>query len=173
MTEVIISPIQLNVSVQSGKGEGLDNSRQLVFIDFFPKPVRAALLKIDEAPITLKGIRLSNCHDTVQSIADKLRQIYMEGALQTLLRVVGSANILGNPVGLVNKLQRGVVALYEKPIEGFIQGPIETGLGVIGGAGAFFKNTIEGTFNSVEKFAGSISSGLATISMVRLFFIFF
>ncbi len=75
-----------------------------MFIDLFPKPVRAALLKIDEAPITLKGIRLSNCHDTVQSIADKLRQIYMEGALQTLLRVVGSANILGNPVGLVNKL---------------------------------------------------------------------
>jgi vacuolar protein sorting-associated protein 13A/C len=64
------------------------------------------------------------------------------------------------------------VAIIEKPVEGLISGPVETGLfcGILEGAGSLMKNTIEGTFNTIEKITGSLSSGIATVSMVNFYY---
>jgi len=53
-----------------------------------------------------------------------------------LLKVLGSIEILGNPVGLVKHLARGIYDLFDKPIEGFIKGPIEGGIGITKGVGS-------------------------------------
>jgi len=58
------------------------------------------------------------------------------------------------------------VDLIEKPAEGMIHGPLEAGLGIVTGAKSLFKNTFIGAFNSVEKLMGTLSSGIAIITMV-------
>jgi vacuolar protein sorting-associated protein 13A/C len=86
--------------------------------------------------------------------------------------VLGSIDILGNPVGLFSNIGTGVSDLFEKPIEGFARGPLEGGLGVIKGTGSLITNTFTGVFNSVNKITGSVGSGIAALSLV-IFFIYF
>ncbi len=61
-----------------------------------------------------------------------------------------------------------MVALVEKPMEGLIQGPIEMGIDVLEGTGTLYKNLVEGTFGSVEKFTGSVGSGFANMAYVYI-----
>lgn len=68
-------------------------------------------------------------------------------------------------MGLFKNITTGVNDLFEKPIEGFIHGPLEGGLGLLNGALSLVKNTLAGVFNSVNKITGSISSGLAFLCM--------
>jgi len=42
-------------------------------------------------------------------------------------------------------------------MEGFVQGPLEGGLGIMMGAGSLIKNTVAGAFNSVNKITGAVS----------------
>lgn len=113
----------------------------------------------------LDGIYLENSFDTTSAIATKLMTHYKDKFINLLLKVLGSIELIGNPVGLVKHLARGVYDLIDKPIEGFIKGPIEGGIGIAKGVGSLVQNTITGTFNSTSKIAGSISGGLAAISM--------
>lgn len=53
----------------------------------------------------------------------------------------------------------------EKPISGFVQGPLEGVIGIAEGSGNLVKTTFASAFNSVSIFTGSIGSGLAALSM--------
>jgi vacuolar protein sorting-associated protein 13A/C len=124
-----------------------------------------ALTNIDDAPINLNGIQLSNFFDTIDGIVTKLGLHYKEALLNSLLQVIGSIDILGNPFGLMKHLAVGVFDLIDKPIEGFVKGPLEGGFGIARGAGSFLKNTVAGTFNSVQKITGSFATGISSLSL--------
>jgi len=47
------------------------------------------------------------------------------------LSLLGSFDIIGNPVGLFSNITSGVSDLVTKPAEGFIEGPLEGGLGLM------------------------------------------
>ena len=51
--------------------------------------------------------------------------------MKQLLTIIGSSDLLGNPMGLINDLSDGIVDFYEKPIQGFIEGPLEGSKGII------------------------------------------
>jgi len=85
--------------------------------------------------------------------------------MKQVLKLLGSLSLLGNPVGLFNNISTGVTDLIERPAEGFTKGPLEGGLGLVQGAGSLVSHTIAGAFNSVNKITGSVSSGIASLSM--------
>lgn len=88
-----------------------------------------------------------------------------------VLKACGSLNIIGNPVGLFQNISTGVQDLFMKPKEGFVKGPLEGGLGIMKGASSLIKNTMSGAFNSVNKIAGSLSSGISALCMVTFIII--
>lgn len=53
-----------------------------------------------EASIKLKGIKLTNCFESVQGTIAKLTAHFKDQAITEVLKVFGSLNIIGNPVGL-------------------------------------------------------------------------
>lgn len=57
-------------------------------------------------------------------------------------------------------------------MEGLVQGPLETGLGIASGSASLLTKTISGAFNSVSKITGSVSSGIAALTMVKKNIIF-
>jgi vacuolar protein sorting-associated protein 13A/C len=87
--------------------------------------------------------------------------------IKQIFKIVGSIDILGNPLGLFKNIGQGVFDFVDKPIEGFINGPLGGGIGLIKGTGSLVKNTLAGTFNSVEKITGSIGSGFSSLSNVN------
>ena len=50
--------------------------------------------------------------------------------------------------------------MIDKPCEGFVQGPIEGGLGIVKGAGSLVKRTVAATFTSMNKISNSLASGV-------------
>jgi vacuolar protein sorting-associated protein 13A/C len=52
-----------------------------------------------------------------------------------------------------------------KPIEGMKNGPLDFGMGLIEGTGSLVKNTVSGTFQSINKLTGSVSTGVSMLSM--------
>ena len=125
------------------------------------------IANLDHAEITLPGIQLKNVFDSTQSITSKIVSKYADDAAKIALTLVGSLDIVGNPVGLFNNISSGVQDLLEKPMQGFLQGPLEGGKGLVQGAGSLLKNTVSGTMNSIGKVTGSLASGLSSLSMVQ------
>jgi len=57
---------------------------------------------------------------------------YREQFIGQIHKVLGSADFLGNPVGLFNTLSSGVAELFYEPYQGMIMndGPQELGIGI-------------------------------------------
>jgi len=88
---------------------------------------------------------------------------YKSNCMNQLYKVVGSLNIIGNPLGLFRNIKTGFVDLYEKPAEGFVKGPAEWGKGLAKGAGSLVAHSVGGIFDTVSKITGTVSGGLAIL----------
>ena len=76
----------------------------------------------------------------------------------------------GNPVGLFNNLSSGVADIFYEPYQGLVTDrPQDLGIGIAKGASSFVKKSVFGLSDSVSKFTGSISKGLAAASMDKEF----
>lgn len=60
-----------------------------------------ALGNIDDANISLSGFILTDCFDSIPSIVSKLQSHYTLSITKAVLKILGSLEIMGNPVGLV------------------------------------------------------------------------
>jgi len=78
-----------------------------------------------------------------------------------LLQIIGSAEVLGNPYGLIKNVGVGLFDVLDKPIDGFIKGPIEGTFGIIKGTTSLIKNTTSGVFNSLQKVSMSLGNGIS------------
>lgn len=83
--------------------------------------------------------------------------------------MIGSLNLFANPLGFVKSVYAGFSDLISYPIEGFIKGPIEGSISVFKGVGSLAKNTISGTFNSVQSLTEPLSTACSTLSLVFCF----
>ena len=110
---------------------------------------------------------LENVFDSKQAIRKKIVDKYKDEITISIPKLLGSLDIVGNPVGLFKNISSGVVDLVEKPLDGFLQGPLEGTKGLVIGAGSLMKNTVSGTFNSIGKVTGSLASGLSNLTMVK------
>jgi vacuolar protein sorting-associated protein 13A/C len=74
-------------------------------------------------------------------------------------------------VGLFNNLSSGVQDIFYEPYQGLVMTdrPQDLGLGIAKGAGSFVKKSIFGFSDSMAKFTGSVSKGLAVASMDKEF----
>ena len=88
-------------------------------------------MNLDDAQIVLKGFELHNCFDTPKFIGQKLAIRYKESLLKQIFFLIGSIDLIGNPVGLFNNIGAGMQDLVMKPAEGFVKGPLEGGLGIV------------------------------------------
>lgn len=61
-----------------------------------------------------------------------LSKHYITQGIQQIYKVLGATDIVGNPVGLINNLGRGVEELYSEPFKGALTGQIS---GVARGVG--------------------------------------
>ena len=74
------------------------------------------------------------------------------------MKLIGPIELIGNPINFFNRISTGVVDFIEKPFEAISKGPLELGLGIVEGATSLIKNTVAGTFYSINK----VSNGIAT-----------
>ena len=72
--------------------------------------------------------------------------------------------MIGNPIGLVDKLGTGVLEFFNEPMQGLLKGPEEFVGGIGKGVKSLTTNVVSGSMESVSKITGSLYSVLKNVS---------
>ncbi|KAF2674902.1 vacuolar protein sorting-associated protein 13 [Microthyrium microscopicum] len=125
---------------------------------------------VNDAPIKYNALMLENARVSLNSLYDRVKTHYIQESIRQVHVVIGSADFLGNPVGLFNNLASGIQDVFYEPYQGLVtERPEDLGLGIVKGAGSFVKKSIFGFSDSMAKFTGSVSKGLAAATMDKEF----
>jgi vacuolar protein sorting-associated protein 13A/C len=125
---------------------------------------------VNDAPIKYKALMLENARVSVNSLYERIKTHYYQESLAQIHVVIGSADFLGNPVGLFNNISSGFLDVFYEPYQGLVtERPQDLGIGIAKGAASFAKKSVFGFSDSMAKFTGSMSKGLAAATMDKEF----
>ncbi|KAF0534769.1 vacuolar protein sorting-associated protein 13 [Gigaspora margarita] len=167
-----INPMKINISFVRTERINVENKpapRNPIM--FFFNVLTMAIGNINDAPIKLNALVMENMRVSFPVLIDRIRQHYGEAFIYQVHKIVGSADFLGNPVGLFNNLSSGVVDIFYEPYQGIVMSdrPQDLGIGIARGASSFVKKTVYGFSDSLSKFTGSIGKGLASATLDKTF----
>lgn len=127
-----------------------------------------AIGNVNDAPIRLSALIFEDIRLSHTVLAQRIILHYQQEFINQLYRVIGSADFLGNPIGLFSNVSSGVADLFYEPTEGVVEFR-DFGSGLARGAGSFVKKTLFGVTDSMTKFTGSIGKGLSAATLDKQF----
>lgn len=72
--------------------------------------------------------------------------------------------MIGNPIGLVDKLGTGVIEFFNEPRKGLLKGPSEFVGGISKGVQSLATNVVSGSMDSVSRVTGSLYSVIKNVA---------
>lgn len=114
------------------------------------------LALVTESPLSLKEVIIENSFQDRYSLFWGILQNYSNQCLFQFYRILGATEILGNPIGLVDKLGTGVFEFFSEPAKGLLKGPKSFIKGLSKGTKSLLGNIVSGGFGSVAGIAGSL-----------------
>ncbi|KAG0185188.1 hypothetical protein DFQ28_009826 [Apophysomyces sp. BC1034] len=169
-----VQPMRLNISFvrteRLNAEDSTTDSRGSPFSYVF-NVFTMTLGNINDAPIKLNALMVDNLHASYDDLLSRVILHYKDQVISQLHKVLGSADFLGNPVGLFNNLSSGVGELFYEPYQGFIMSdrPQDLGIGIARGVGGFMKKSVFGVTDSVSRITGSLGKGLSAATMDKKF----
>lgn len=166
-----LQPMQLDLSFVRTERINAEDTLSSNPLMFFVNVMTMSIGNVNDAPIRLNALMLENARLPVGALIANIQSFYTQEVLRQVHVILGSADFLGNPVGLFNNVTSGFVDIFYEPYQGLIMTdrPQELGLGIAKGASSFVKKSVFGFSDSMAKFTGSISKGLAAASMDKEF----
>ncbi|RYP19640.1 hypothetical protein DL765_003233 [Monosporascus sp. GIB2] len=167
-----IQPMQLDLSFMRTERVNIeDKTSTRNPIMFFVNVLTMAIGNVNDAPIRLNALLLENTRVTIPLLTQLFSNHYSQEVLYQVHKIIGSADFLGNPVGLFNSISSGVTAAFYEPYQGLITAdkPEDLGLGIAKGATGFVKNAVYGFSDSLSKVTGSFGKGLAAATLDKQF----
>ena len=126
--------------------------------------VTTGVMHIENAVVRLNLLLLRDPFVPREEIVSRIVQHYRSQLLSQIYRLLGSFDIIGSPVSLVETLGTGVFDFFHEPAEGLVHSPRAFGKGLAVGTMSLLNNTVYGLFNTAAKIAGSVTQGLASMS---------
>lgn len=168
--KVLLHPVQINMSyTQSEKVRQRDSIRGKGsggVLDLVYDVLTMTVGNIHDAPIRLNALDMVHPIFSTNQFFDLMMAFYLGEIYGQVHKFVGSADFLGNPVGLFKNVSSGVKDMFYEPLRGFeITKPEEFGLGVAKGAQSLMKKTVFGFSDTFSKFTGSVGKGLTVLTM--------
>ncbi|CAK7241751.1 MAG: Vacuolar protein sorting-associated protein 13 [Sporothrix thermara] len=167
-----IQPMQLDISfVRTERVNAEDKTSSRNPLMFFFNIITMAIGNVNDAPIRLNALMLENVRVSIPVLTQNISNHYSQEALYQIHKILGSADFLGNPVGLFNNISSGITDIFYEPYQGLIMSdrPEDLGIGLARGAASFMKKSVYGFSDSVSKFTGAMSKGLAAATLDKQF----
>ncbi|KAK6342601.1 hypothetical protein TWF718_007998 [Orbilia javanica] len=167
-----IQPAQMDLSfVRTERVNAEDKTSSRNPLMFFVNVLTMAIGNINDAPVKLNALLLENVRVSVPILLQRVQGHYSQEFLYQVHKILGSADFLGNPVGLFNNISSGVMDIFYEPYQGFVMTdrPQELGIGIAKGATSFVKKSVFGVTDSLSKVTGSISKGLSAATLDKQF----
>ncbi|KAJ1986508.1 Vacuolar protein sorting-associated protein 13 [Dimargaris cristalligena] len=129
--------------------------------------ITMAIGNVNDAPVKLNALVIENVRASMTILLDRFTKHYGQEALYQIHKVLGSADVIGNPVGLFNNISSGVADFFYEPYHGFVMSdrPQDFGIGLARGTYSLFSKTVYGFSDSFSKFAESVSKGLSVATL--------
>ncbi|RKP11114.1 hypothetical protein THASP1DRAFT_27093 [Thamnocephalis sphaerospora] len=165
-----VQPLKLNLTFTHIEKQD-ESQNQSILASVNPIAVLISVLvttigNISDAPIRVNALLLENLRTTQPLLVGLMTQHYKQQLIFQVHRLVGSADILGNPVSLFGNISSGVMDIFYEPYQGFISDrPQDLGIGLAKGGASFLKKTVFGLSNSLSKVTGSLGKGLAAATL--------
>ena len=91
----------------------------------------SGVASISNSPLSFKELIILDVFASQDALVSQITKNYSQQAFFQFYKLLGSSDIIGNPVGLVDKLGTGVFEFVSEPTKGLLKGPDE----FIGGIG--------------------------------------
>ena len=141
-----VESLDVHISFSSGTG-GVASS--------ILRNLGATLTRIENAPLRLNGIVLRHAYETADTLVGSIAAQYKFDALRQAYVILGSSELLGNPISLFKHLGTGVRDFFYEPVSGLRSGFFLRG--ILNGTTSLFQNTVVGLSMFAGKFVGSIA----------------
>ena len=167
-----LQPMQLDLSfVRTERINAEDTASSSNPLVFFVNVMTMSIGNVNDAPLRLNSLMLENARISVPTLVANVQTHYTQEILRQVHIILGSADFLGNPVGLFNNVTSGFADIFYEPYQGLVMTdrPQELGIGIAKGASSFVKKSVFGLSDSMAKFTGSISKGLAAATLDKEF----
>lgn len=163
-----LQPMQLDLSfVRTERVNAEDTMTSSNPLMFFVNIMTMSIGNVNDAPLKLNALMLENARVSVPALIANIQHHYTQECIRQVHIILGSADFLGNPVGLFNNVSSGVADIFYEPYQGLVMTdrPQELGIGIAKGASSFVKKSVFGFSDSMAKFTGSMSKGLAAATL--------
>ena len=163
-----LQPMQLDLSfVRTERINAEDTMTSSNPLMFFVNIMTMSIGNVNDAPLKLNALMLENARVSVPALIANIQHHYTQECIRQVHIILGSADFLGNPVGLFNNVSSGVADIFYEPYQGLVMTdrPQELGIGIAKGASSFVKKSVFGFSDSMAKFTGSMSKGLAAATL--------
>lgn len=158
-----LQPIQLSLSFM--RTERVSSEEKLSIRNPLAVVVNALTMtlgNVNDAPLELNALAIKDMRLTIPELQARIAYHYRQDILRQLYRILGSADFIGNPVGLFTNVSSGVSDIFYAPYNGVVMhGNKELGIGIAKGAASFVKKTVFGLSDSMTKFTSSVGKGLS------------
>lgn len=167
-----LQPAQMDLSfVRTEHVNAEEKTDSQTALGFFLNALTMAIGNINDAPVQLNALVMANVRTPFPLLLQSISAHYRQEFMNQIHKILGSADFLGNPVGLFNNLSSGFMDMFYEPYQGYILNdrPQELGIGIAKGGLSFMKKSVFGFSDSISKMTGSISKGLTAATMDRTF----
>lgn len=159
-----ISELNFLVSFQKNPGESNASYAKWmnnIAFDF----IGAIITNIEDAPIDLGAVNSTTQSLPMSLATDIAKAQYYEDLKNSLIKILGSLNVIGNPQQLFREISAGVKDFVDKPLDKVDDGimPLNVGTGLIKGTGSLVTHTVGGAFGSVNRITKTFADGISTI----------
>ena len=163
-----LQPMQLDLSfVRTERINAEDTVASSNPLMFFVNIMTMSVGNVNDAPLRMNALMLENARISIPALMASVQSHYTQECIRQMHIILGSADFLGNPVGLFTNVSSGVADIFYEPYQGLVMTdrPQELGIGIAKGASSFVKKSVFGFSDSMAKFTGSISKGLAAATL--------
>lgn len=93
--------------------------------------VTMALGNVNDAPLEMNALAMKDMRLTMPELQERIIYHYRQEVLRQLYRILGSADFIGNPVGLFTNVSSGVADIFYEPFNGsVVHGNKDIGIGI-------------------------------------------
>ncbi|KAI4303707.1 hypothetical protein MLD38_039306 [Melastoma candidum] len=123
-----------------------------------------ALADIEGARIFLKQLNLLHHMTGWDSIQEILIRHYTRQLLHEMYKVLGSAGVIGNPLGFARSLGLGIRDFLSVPTKNFFDSPGGLIIGMAQGTGSLFSNTVYALSDAATQFSKAAQKGIVALT---------
>ena len=120
--------------------------------------------RITDCPLSFNEKVVENVYLSWADVAMIIINSYISQGITQIYKVLGSLDIIGNPVKLVRNVGGGFYDFVNEPRRGFRSGPKEFGKGVARGFGGLVSGIFGGIFDFIQRISGTLYAATQTIS---------